>query len=108
MKLICSLLAIAALCGCLRPLKPGHATLHTASGLISEFKQSENPQQQSSQEYERSTQPDGKIVTEKTKIVVGAAQKDTAREMAAKLSSLKGIVWVGVLVFLFGAASLFY
>jgi len=27
---------------------------------------------------------------------LGAAQKDTARELGAKLSSLKGIVWVGV------------
>jgi hypothetical protein len=25
---------------------------------------------------------------------LGAAQKDTARELGAKLSSLKGIVWV--------------
>ena len=39
---------------------------------------------------------------------LGAAQKDTARELSAKLASLKGIVWVGVLVFLFGIASMFY
>jgi hypothetical protein len=39
---------------------------------------------------------------------LGAAQKDTARELGAKLSSLKGIVWLGVAVFLFGLASLFY
>jgi hypothetical protein len=39
---------------------------------------------------------------------LGAAQKDTARELAAKLSSLKGIVWVGVALFLFGVASLFW
>ena len=37
---------------------------------------------------------------------LGAAQKDTARDLAAKLSSLKGIVWVGVGLFLFGMASL--
>ena len=36
----------------------------------------------------------------------GAAQKDTARELGAKLSSLKGIVWVGVGMFVFGLASL--
>jgi hypothetical protein len=36
---------------------------------------------------------------------LGAAQKDTARELAAKLSSLKGIVWVGLLLFIFGIAS---
>ncbi|MEI8291457.1 MAG: hypothetical protein WCH99_18460 [Verrucomicrobiota bacterium] len=39
---------------------------------------------------------------------LGAAQKDTARELSAKLASLKGIVWVGVVVFLFGIASMFY
>ena len=37
---------------------------------------------------------------------LGAAQKDTARELGAKLSSLKGIVWVGAGLFLFGLASL--
>jgi hypothetical protein len=37
---------------------------------------------------------------------LGAAQKDTARDLAAKLSSLKGIVWVGVVLFVFGLASL--
>ena len=39
---------------------------------------------------------------------LGAAQKDTARELGAKLSSLKGIVWVGVVLFIFGLASIFY
>ena len=39
---------------------------------------------------------------------IGAAQKDTARELGAKLSSLKGIVWVGVAMFLFGLATLAY
>jgi hypothetical protein len=39
---------------------------------------------------------------------LGAAQKDTAREIGAKLSSLKGVVWIGVAMFVFGLASLFY
>jgi len=39
---------------------------------------------------------------------LGAAQKDTARELSAKLASLKGIVWAGVGVFLFGLATMFY
>ena len=42
------------------------------------------------------------------KTELGAAQKDTARELSAKLASLSGIVWVGVAVFLFGLATLFY
>jgi hypothetical protein len=39
---------------------------------------------------------------------LGAAQKDTARELTAKLSSLRGIVWVGVILFIFGLASIFW
>ena len=39
---------------------------------------------------------------------LGAAQKDTARELGAKLASLKGIVWVGVGLFVFGLASQVY
>ena len=44
----------------------------------------------------------------RAKTELGAAQKDTARELSAKLASLKGIVWLGVAMFLFGLASLFY
>lgn len=44
----------------------------------------------------------------RAKTELGAAQKDTAREIGAKLSSLKGIVWVGVVMFVFGLASMFY
>ena len=44
----------------------------------------------------------------RAKSELGAAQKDSARELSAKLASLKGIVWVGVIVFLFGIASMFY
>jgi hypothetical protein len=47
-------------------------------------------------------------VVEKAGTVIGAAQKDTAREIGAKLASLKGIVWLGVALFLFGIASLAY
>src|SRR5262249_36953987 len=41
-------------------------------------------------------------VTEKAGTVIGAAQKDTARELGARLASLKGIVWVGLGLFVFG------
>lgn len=36
---------------------------------------------------------------------LGASQKDTARELGAKLASLRGIVWVGVGLFIFGIGS---
>ena len=45
---------------------------------------------------------------EKAGTTIGAAQKDTARELGAKLSSLKSIVWLGAALFLFGLASIFY
>ena len=44
-------------------------------------------------------------MTEKAGTVIGAAQKDTAREIGAKLSSLKGIVWLGAGLFVFGLAT---
>lgn len=44
----------------------------------------------------------------RAKTELGAAQKDTARELGAKLASLKGIVWVGLAMFVFGLASMFY
>ena len=43
----------------------------------------------------------------RAKTELGAAQKDTARELSAKLANLKGIVWVGVVMFLVGLASMF-
>ena len=41
-------------------------------------------------------------------LVSSVIPEDTAREHGAKLASLKGIVWVGVAMFLFGLASIFY
>lgn len=46
--------------------------------------------------------------TEKAGTTIGAAQKDTAREIGAKLASLKGVVWVGVVMFILGIATLVY
>ncbi len=44
----------------------------------------------------------------RAKTELGAAQKDSARELGAKLASLRGIVWLGVAMFVFGLASIFY
>ncbi|TAL05860.1 MAG: hypothetical protein EPO07_02890 [Verrucomicrobia bacterium] len=44
----------------------------------------------------------------RAKTELGAAQKDSARELGAKLASLKGIVWIGAVMFIFGLASFFY
>jgi len=112
----------AALAGCaIAPLRPGTSSISPAG--VS-FQQSQNPAQPSTQTYEKSvvteqaialppepivvSRPVKTTTTERVSTTLGAAQKDTGREISAKLSSLKGVVWVGVLVFLFGAASAFY
>lgn len=102
MKRIFSLLTLLVLTGCgMLPLAPGRASFRAADGSTYEVKQSQNPKTATTQKYERTK--DG--TTEKFETTIGAAQKDTAREVAAKLGSLKGVVWIGILVFLFGIAS---
>lgn len=103
------LLAAALLTGCTSiPLRPGRASVTTENGKVLQVRQSQNPQSETVQDYKRVTDAETKVTTEEVHTKIGAAQKDTAREMAAKLGSLRGIVWLGVLVFLFGAASFVY
>lgn len=121
MKNLLLSLLLVGLTGCaFGALKPGKGSVLKKDGTTVAFQQSENPQAESSQIYEKVTVwvpaeeavgfPVGAVLraSEKVTTTIGAAQKDTAREVAAKLSSLKGVVWVGVLVFLFGAASAFW
>jgi len=126
------------LCGCTtQPLRGGKATTtrNPTGGIEQAVAQSDNPAQSSRQDQEtvrtRSyTVPTGSrlesgatnavamvvsapmpvVEREETraKTELGAAQKDTARELGAKLASLKGIVWIGVAMFVFGLASMFY
>ena len=129
--------SVGLLCGCAvtAPLKGGKATMTSKpAGIVEQtVVQSDNPAQVSRQDQEtvrtRSyTVPTGsRMVSTSNQMVVvsapmpvvereetraktelGAAQKDTARELGAKLASLKGIVWVGVAMFAFGLASMFY
>lgn len=120
------ILALAlTLSGCAYfPLRPGTGTIQSSTGGGAYIKQSQNPQQESSQKYKKVTEFAPNIilkgksglvdtnqvarVTEEGETHIGAAQKDTAREVGAKLSSLKGVVWIGILVFLFGAVSFVY
>ena len=126
------------LCGCAtQPLRGGKATTtrNPAGDIEQAVAQSDNPAQVSRQDQKtvrtRSyTVPTGSrlesgatngatvvisapmpvVEREETraKTELGAAQKDTARELGAKLASLKGIVWVGVAMCAFGLASIFY
>lgn len=103
---------ILACSGCSLPgLKGGHSSFSTPTGLSGGVKQSENPKSDTTQVLERVTREvraDGVVIIteEKLNTKIGSAQKDTAREMGAKLASLKGVVWVGIALFVFGAASL--
>ena len=124
------------LCGCAtQPLKGGKATTRRAGSIEQTLMQSDNPSQASRQDQEtvrtrsytvpvgsrlESSATNGATVVvsapmpvvereeTRAKTELGAAQKDTARELGAKLASLKGIVWIGVAMFLFGIASIFY
>lgn len=107
------LLLSALLSGCAYfPLRPGVSKVGNGTAYV---RQSQNPKQSSTQKYERITEtvPPGTTnatyrTVERGETVIGASQKDTAREVSAKLSSLSSVVWIGVLVFLFGAASFVY
>lgn len=88
------------------PLSPGKSSFVSQSGVAGSVQQSQNPKQETVQVYKR-TEENGRV-TEEVNTKIGAAQKDVAREIGAKLSSLRPVMWVGILVFLFGAASFVY
>lgn len=105
-KAIAGCLLALALVGCSSiPLRPGRAAIKTESGQVISVRQSQNPLNETTQDYKRVTDHDAKVTTEEVHTKIGAAQKDTAREMAAKLGSLRPVMWVGILLFLFGASS---
>lgn len=97
-----TLLLLAVGCGGL-PLKGGHASFQATNGTAGYLQQPQNPKDESTQVWERDIAGNEKITTK-----IGAAQKDTAREVGAKLASLRPVMYVGIFVFLFGAASLFW
>lgn len=110
MKLLATLLATVLLAGCsILPLKPGSASIESDSDgrKVIQVHQSQNPKNDTVQDYKRVVDSNG-VTTEEVHTKIGAAQKDVAREMATKLGSMKGIMWLGVLVFLFGAVSFFH
>ncbi len=82
-----------------------HSTLDTQPSALGPH-QSSNPPIQQSSFVLSAPMPVTEREETRARTELGAAQKDTARELGAKLSSLKGIVWVGVGLFVFGLASL--
>ena len=134
LKTFCWALGTLLMVGCASaPLKGGKASTSNGQGIKQSVEQSDNPAAVSRQDQETVrvktyTLPAGSRIESGTNAVIvvsapvpvvereetraktelGAAQKDTAREIGAKLASLKGIVWVGVAMFMFGLASIFY
>lgn len=105
LKTICSLAGVILLSGCtLLPLAGGRAEFQSPSGVSGSVQQPQNPKDESRQSWEREQRPDG-TVSEKVTTVIGASQKDLAREAAAKLAALRPVTYLGVAVFLFGIAS---
>lgn len=97
MKLFLAILGAVLLVGCaLRPLKPGYGWIMKPDGTVVGVHQSENPK------------TDSTLKSGETEIRIGASQKDVTREAAAKLASLRPVMFVGIFVFLFGIASAFW
>lgn len=107
MKWFYSALCAILLSGCTMPLAGGRAAIQTSNGTSAAVEQPQNPKDEAVQTWEREQKPDGSV-SEKVTTKIGAAQKDTAREIGAKLSSLKWVTWVGIFVFLASVASMFW
>jgi len=106
MKLLSVAFALVLLAGCgILPLKPGASSFVRPDGSSVSVVQSENPKTDTVQDYKRTVDPKTGIVVEEVHTKIGAAQKDVAREMVAKLGALRPVMWVGIFVLLFGIAS---
>lgn len=86
--------------------QPGWSMFQSPSGFAGGVRQSENPKEASKQVFHRTVE-NGKI-TETLETEIGAAQKDTIAEAAAKLKAMRPVMFVGIFLFVAGAASLVY
>jgi hypothetical protein len=137
-KIILTLCLLAVVSsGCLSArIKPGRTQAATGDGATASAVQSQDPNAPTTQQIETETTfsrvlPAGSIVvsgsdtnlsrttlsapaTESAttrKVIttsVGPSQRDTAQDIAAKLASIRWLQWIGILLALFGGASLFY
>jgi hypothetical protein len=126
-------LALLVFCGCvgMKPQRGGSVTLHPHGGSV--LQQGENAQQPTTQitdeeierewgsvpdrpvatlhsdapEFQASDSPRKESIKRRTETKLGAAQKDTAREMAAKFANMRPVQWIGILCIL-GAGAFIY
>lgn len=85
------------------PTKGGKGGFQTPGGAAGYVEQPQNPKDESTQVWERDKEGNERITTK-----IGAAQKNVWQDTKAKLASLRPVMYVGIAVFLFGAASLFW
>jgi hypothetical protein len=138
MKKILSIISLVSLCaGCTMGMrqKPGHSIIHAAD-TVAEAVQPQDPKEPMTQSVNTSVAeekiiPQNSVVetgigtnaqkitlsapmpvkTVSTKVIetkVGGSQKNTAQDIIAKLASMRWIQILGVLIALFGVASIAY
>ncbi|HXE43234.1 MAG TPA: hypothetical protein VN516_09440 [Candidatus Baltobacteraceae bacterium] len=112
-------IALVTLCGCAGyRTRPGR-TQTLLDGVSASAVQSQDPQAPTTQTVDLLTetsllaigQTNVPVITRSHKVVtttIGAAQKNMAQEIGAKLASVRWLQWFGVVLILFGGASLFY
>ena len=101
------LVMVLVLAGCVgvRALQPGQGSTAFATGTTATIQQSENPVAPSIQVVTESVSqtPEGITTTERSVTTqLGAAQKDMARELGARLSNMRGVMWVGLALMIGG------
>jgi len=102
------LVMVLVLAGCVgvRALQPGQGSTAFATGTTATIQQSENPVAPSIQVVSESvSESQGGVVTTIERSVttqLGAAQKDMARELGARLSNMRGVMWVGLALMIGG------
>lgn len=89
--------------GCSSATKGGKSGFRTPGGFFGGVEQPENPKDETTGEYIE-TRPDGTQVKWTTRI--GAAQKNVIAEQLSKLKALRPVMFVGIALFIVGAASL--
>lgn len=97
------LVAVALVVSACQTSTPGGWSGFNSPGFSGGVGQPGNPKESTTGEYTE-TRPDGTKIVWKTKI--GAAQKNAFGEAVAKLSALRPVMFVGIALFVLGAASL--
>jgi hypothetical protein len=112
MKFLFAILCAVTLSGCVAARQKGGSASFSTPEISVGVNQSENPKEATLQKIERITErvplnePCTVIrTTERIETKIGGAQKDLVGESMAKLRSLRPVMFVGIALFVLGAAS---